>query len=292
MMPSSGQPDRSSVGRAISGELLTSTDRAEEDPRSSWWRLSSWPKRLVMYPLLGCLALGDAFVFWNTLVFKFQSDTVWTFVLVSALSLAAVTACHESGRILRYRHVGQGGSYAFVTFVMILWLLLGITIAWIRANSPLGFSADIVTPGPLSLTSDSVEVAALMLILYLLTGSIALAHGYRFGDPTAELRREIERTLRNRVRRLRRTQLEQQRAQLHAGSATERAATEVEAERNGVDIMRAVRRQLEQEARTTLAENDASPEGTSAISAQPGTPREQPPADPFDNIPPEEGTPT
>lgn len=291
MTHSTMQTDGARSDEAIRGEVLPSE---EDERRPALWRLSTWPKRLLMYPLLGFMALADAFVFWNTLVFKLQTSTFWNLIVVTALSLGAVTLCHEAGRMLRYRQEGQGGALSFIVGLVGLWFLLGLTVAWIRAVSPLGFSGDDEPPPTFSWTSDTVELAALMLVLYLVTGALSMAHGYRFGDPSAEVQLALERTIRRRTKALRRLKHDQQRAKLHVELAKQRSASAEEAEQRAATIQRAVGLQFEEESRVAQGTNLGSPSATSALHHR-RREAQKPPASPFPDgysvDPPQEGRP-
>jgi hypothetical protein len=159
--------------------------------------------RYGMWVVLLAMALADAFGFWTTLIRIIRRDTDLVLAFVVALGIGAVFGAHEVGRLARSRREGRGGSVLWIVAVALSWLGLGLVIAWMRtlqptSTVPLG-SGLLSTPAQ-SIDVESVQLAALLLILYLLTGALAMTHGYRFGDPrTVEFRAAVR--LRERLQR-------------------------------------------------------------------------------------------
>ena len=170
-------------------------------PRTSSRRprgATPWPPLLQygMWVVLLVMALADAFGFWTTLTRIIRQDTELVLAFVAALALGAVFGAHEVGRLVRSRREARGGSAVWIVVVALCWLGLGLVIAWVRTLQPT--SAASVGTGVLatavasSLDVESLQLAALLLVLYLLTGALAMTHGYRFGDPrTVEYRAAV-----------------------------------------------------------------------------------------------------
>jgi hypothetical protein len=260
-------------------------------------RVMGLARRLAMYPILGVLALADAFVFWNTLIDKIQADTAWLLLFVTALSVGAVAACHEAGRIMRDRHSGQRGSAIWVSVLVGLWLMLGVTIGWIRANQalvPIEVESELVDPettSGLALTSTPVQLAGLMFLLYLVTGALAIGHGYRFGNPITRAQRDLVRDRQTFVRELQRLH----RARRLAEAEREQGVDDLAREQHYHDLQMergdALVQQLREAARQRNARAQGDPAATDAIFPPPRhrsrpQPRPDAPPDGYPIVPP------
>lgn len=166
---------------------------------SRWVRLGGWALLLV-------LAGADAFGFWQTLNRLIQRDSLLVGFFVSALALGSVAGAHLVGAWARSRREGYGGSLVWICTVSLLWLSLGGLIGWIRATNSepssdatgdLADAAEAVDAAGDGLTQTSIQMAALLLGLYLLTGAIAMTFAYKHGDPRSA---HIHRLLRERRR--------------------------------------------------------------------------------------------
>jgi hypothetical protein len=160
-------------------------------------------REYVMLSVLTLMALADGYGFWITLIKLFQQDTDFLLVFVVAIALGTVAAAHELGRLARSRREGYQGSLVWMAALAIGWLGAGATIMWMRAKNPIVDTGD--ASGPLAAASGTgnggaLLVAGLLLVLYLLTGMLAMTHAYQYRDPrSAELRdaeKERERLVR------------------------------------------------------------------------------------------------
>jgi uncharacterized membrane protein YidH (DUF202 family) len=158
----------------------------------------SWPEQTIMIVVLTVMALADAYQFWIALQQIIQRAPYLTLFFVLALVIGAVVAAHIIGRLVRSRREAFGGSVGWIALVLLLWLGLGSALAWIRLHhdsfalesTATGYLAEPVTDSGVDTTS--LQMAVLLLILYLLTGAVAMTHAYRFGDPrSAEVRRAL-----------------------------------------------------------------------------------------------------
>jgi hypothetical protein len=160
-------------------------------------------ERIITWVVLTILAGADAFGFFLTLTKLIQKDSLLVGFFVVALALSSVAAAHTIGARVRSLREGYGGSVIWVALISALWLSLGLLIAWVRAWDNLTTGSSDATgdlaPDPStattaghSFTSSSTQLAGLLLVLYLLTGVIAMTHAYRFGDPrSAEIRKAL-----------------------------------------------------------------------------------------------------
>ncbi|MEU4560071.1 hypothetical protein AB0F72_16945 [Actinoplanes sp. NPDC023936] len=163
-----------------------------EGLRGQWWR------RYAAYPVLLLMAGADGFGFWNTLTGIIQRDTTLVLVFVVAMSIGSVALPHEIGRVSRSRQVGYGGSIIWIFVLSVLWLGLGATMWWLRASdrdtSVFGNATGALAPKAPAAASagfdqEALHIALLLLVLFLMTGALAMGHGYRWGDPRlAEVR--------------------------------------------------------------------------------------------------------
>jgi hypothetical protein len=150
---------------------------------------------VLTYLVLVIMASADAYGFWITLTRLIQQNTQLLLFFVGALTVGSVAAAHQLGRLMRSRREGYGGSLGWMLQLGTLWLGLGSTIAWIRTQDSIGNAA--AATGALapqasagSIDHKALEIAVLLLVVYLLTGALAMTHAYRFGDPrTIEIRR-------------------------------------------------------------------------------------------------------
>jgi hypothetical protein len=207
--PASG-PQRPAVARATvrtggpDEDTVTFSSVREYHGRSRQrGRARSRTREYVMLAVLTLMALADAYGFWITLIKLFQQDTDFLLVFVVAIALGTVAAAHELGRLARSRREGFQGSLVWMAALAIGWLAAGATIMWMRARNPIADAGN--ASGPLAGTSGetdngSLRVAILLLVLYLLTGMLAMTHAYQYRDPrSAELRdaeKERERLVR------------------------------------------------------------------------------------------------
>lgn len=161
-------------------------------------------KRVAAYLVLAVMAGADAFFFYNTLAGILQRGVEYLWIFVLALSLGAVLACEFAGRLTRRRQAGHGGSIAWIGVLVTLWLSLGALLTWIRAQTALteesGEEGALAAGGDGSSAGGAdvdwwlqpqVQVAALMLLLYLLTGVLTMTFGYLVHDPRTEREREL-----------------------------------------------------------------------------------------------------
>lgn len=209
--PDEGEPNRRYTGRA---RVADTGRQGPPPPRKRRWsfdwlsprsvpavsgvRQKPW-RKAATYPVLMVMAAADAYGFWNTLSQIIKKDAYLVLVFVLALSLGAVAVPHVAGQLLKSRMVGFGGSLSWIGVLCSLWLSLGGVMCWLRWSTPTsatgqrsGQLATQVTAAG-SKTDNAAHIAALLLVLFLLTGALAMTHGYRFGDPRSpELRAAIE----------------------------------------------------------------------------------------------------
>lgn len=168
--------------------------------------LGSRAEQVAMILLLVVMALADAYQFWYALQEIIQQDAELVALFVLGVMAGAVAAAHYVGRLTRSRREAYGGSITWIAVVSLLWLGIGVVVAWIRlthgrrsdvGGAP-GLSDDFAeVAGNAASETGSLQLAALLLALYLLTGAVAMTHAYRFGDPRST---EVRRTLRERRR--------------------------------------------------------------------------------------------
>jgi hypothetical protein len=146
--------------------------------------------RVAVVLLLAVMASADAYGFWNTLTRLIKRDTNLVLFFVIALALGAVAAAHEVGRLARSRRSSHGGSATWMALLSLLWFSLGVIIFWLRSiDTGLSGSAQGSVASKVTTNNVSVQLGALLLVLYLMTGVLAMSHAYRYGDPrSAQLR--------------------------------------------------------------------------------------------------------
>ncbi|MFG1926553.1 hypothetical protein [Cryptosporangium sp. NPDC048952] len=172
-----------------------------------------WTSSIVIYPLLAVMAAADAYGFWNTLVEIFGRDSALLIVLVVALGIGAVTGPHVAGQIARSIKDSQGGSWAWVGALVVAWLALGTSIAYIRlshgSDAGSGGSKSSLLGNQESAVSTSgagdIGITVLLVSLFLMTGLLAMWHAYRTSDPRG---RELRAYLRRRQRLMRQLALD------------------------------------------------------------------------------------
>jgi len=250
----------------------------EARPRSVRWiyRVSHWSKRLPMIPILLLMALADAFVFWNTLVATFQQDTAWLFVLVVALSIGAVAVCHEIGRLMRERHRGYASGLLWASLLASLWLTLGLGIAWMRSRQNFGAPPQVIseldeptTEAVSGLASPSYQVALLMLVLYLLTGTLAMGYGYRFNDPRTRAQLALIRDREELVQEKRRIQHARELAELRLALHNENVDLARAFHNGRLNVDAAIEQQLQHSWRKSAAMAQGDPASTDELFPPP-----------------------
>jgi hypothetical protein len=157
-------------------------------------RLDGRGTQLSWYVPLILMAGGDAFGIYTVLLTIFLSNTPLVILFTAALTIGSVAVAHEIGRLARRRQEALGGHPAWIAALALPWLGLGLSITWLRLthppNQPLpGFGGSTpVATAPIS--TEAMQIAVLLLTLYLLTGALAISTAYRFGSRRqAELRR-------------------------------------------------------------------------------------------------------
>jgi hypothetical protein len=143
------------------------------------------------------LAAADAYGFKLALEHRVGSAGALLTFFVVALSLASVVAALWVGRLRRRARTGADASAAVTVSLAAAWLGIGVAMFWLRASPEpapdlVGGSTDF--GGGASLVADpaagGAAVAPLLLGVYLVTGLLAMVHGYFTGDPRqAEVRR-------------------------------------------------------------------------------------------------------
>jgi hypothetical protein len=248
-------------------------------------------RKVLTYPVLYVMALADAFGFWNTLSQVIKSDTTLVLVFVIAMSIGAVAVPHVAGQLVRSRMVGYGGSILWIAVLGALWLLLGTVMCWLRWSTPV--NGAVRRSGPLadkvaaagSGSGDAMRIAILLLVVFLITGALAMTHGYRFGDPRSpELRAALAR----------RAALERELAdhRLSVADAEGDFQKILEDQRRARrsrtyehEIHQARTDELRSQARARIAQHVADPEGTDVLNEDwppaPPLPRTQPDFDRF-----------
>jgi hypothetical protein len=162
-------------------------------------RLPQLVRRLVAYGLLAVMAGADAYFFYNTLAGIIQRGVQYLWIFVVALSLGAILACDLAGRLVRSRRLARGGSLTWIGMLVFIWLTLGLGLAWIRSQTSLAGSALDDESGVLATSKaplawwqqPQVEVAGLMLVLYLLTGTLTMTFAYLLHNPITPQERDL-----------------------------------------------------------------------------------------------------
>lgn len=199
---------------------------------------------IVLYGALTLMALGDAYGFYSVLIGLYQQDSFLVLLLVIALTLGSVAAAHEIGRLTRSRWEGREGNAWWIAALATIWLTVGGAMAWLRAVRPIGED---------EVGTTELQVALLLLGLYLLTGSLAMTAAYRFGNPRAAEQRDL---LRERARAAQEAstayyELERARAQLE-NMQSERQRNVDQHEANS-ELPAAMAEYVNQEARLQVA---------------------------------------
>lgn len=226
-----------------------------------WWR------RFGTYVLLLLMAGADAYGFWNTLSLIIKRDTYLVLVFVIALSLGAILVSHQAGRLCRARREGYGASLSWIVMLGSLWLSLGLIIGWIRAFPPAIAPKATGKLAPIAAATDpdARRLAALLLVLYLLTGVLAMTHGYQNGDPRSAAVRQALRRREEMAMQLAERRYE---AELAQGLVTLRAEDlrrEEAARRREHEIDQARAVHLQSAARQFTARHVGDPAGTDEL---------------------------
>jgi hypothetical protein len=254
---------------------------------------------LLPWVLLSIMAGGDAYGFWQVLVVRFARDTNLTKYLVVAIAVASVAAADYIGRLVRrYRDGLSPRVRPWIAFVATAWTCLGITIFWLRAHPPAtvggtsaGQSTGVFTnPSATPIAGGAANptdwgVAALLLLLYLMTGAIAITHAFHASDPSEGHRRSAIANW-NDAQRSVADNLYHYKLAARRAEEAERALQRVEADTSHEDECRSAGEAVKQRARLILAHHLKSPPGTEAVMGadpQPYTPVHRPP----DSTPPE-----
>lgn len=259
-------------GPSVAGRRPVSTP--VEGLRGQWWR------RYVAYPVLILMAGADGFGFWNTLTRIIQRDTQLVLVFVIAMSVGSVALPHEIGRISRSRQVGYGGSLIWIALLSVLWLGLGATMGWLRAtgrsNSVFSGATGSLAPqssaGSFGIDQQSLNIALLLLVLFLMTGALAMGHGYRWGDPRAA---EVRAANRHRAKLAKELTDREYEVEVAAGNLNHVRSDQQRLAQSRVrdhEIDKARRDVLRNEARRTAAEDRGDPSATDALNNYPRTP--------------------
>jgi hypothetical protein len=228
---------------------------------------------IVLYGALTLMALGDAYGFYSVLIGIYQQDSFLVLLLVIALTLGSVAAAHEIGRLTRSRQEGRDGNVWWIAALATIWLTVGGAIAWLRAVRPIGVDSEAGTT--------ELQVALLLLGLYLLTGSLAMTAAHRFGNPRTAEQRDLLRqrataaqdlSTAHRELELAKTQLEN----LHL----ERQRNNDQHEANS-ELPAAMAEYVNQEARLQVARRiRGGPGQTDGVLRPPSNPGEGPSGDP------------
>jgi hypothetical protein len=261
-----GPPPRGAPPRQSAGGHPPRPPSALLGLRQKPWR------RVLSFPVLYAMAAADAFGFWNTLSQIIKRDAALVLVFVFALSIGAVAVPHVAGQLLKSRLVGFGGSLVWIGVLGAVWMSLGVVMCWLRWSTPTSttgprsgqLAAQVAAAG--SRTDNAMHLAVLLMVLFLLTGALAMTHGFRFGDPRSpELRAAIAQ----------RAELEKQIAE-HRLSV---ADAEGDLQKNLEDQQRAKRSrtyeheidqarvdELRSQARQFVARHVADPDGTDRLN--------------------------
>ncbi|MEU8241766.1 hypothetical protein AB0C07_26240 [Actinoplanes missouriensis] len=246
-----------------------------EGLRGQWWR------RYAAYPVLLLMAGADGFGFWNTLTGIIQRDTTLVLVFVVAMSIGSVALPHEIGRVSRSRQVGYGGSIIWIFVLTVLWLGLGATMWWLRASdrdtSVFGNATGSLAPKATTSAAsggfdqEALHVALLLLVLFLMTGALAMGHGFRWGDPRLTEVRAAYRAKAKLFKELstREFEVEQATGNLNHVRADQVRVTQSRDRDHEIDKSRGD--VLRSEARRTAAETQHDPAATDALNNYPRT---------------------
>jgi hypothetical protein len=167
------------VGRPV---LLPSQ---EEEKRGFW----AWVRREWAWITLTIMAGGDAVGIYVTLVVKLAAQQWLLPFFVTAITVASVVTAHTMGRLAR-RAVNAPSRHAWwwIGTLATPWAALGLGIAWLRAHTSIttgtGFDNQNFAGGDTS--HPDWMFAGLLLMLYLMTGVVAMTHAYRTSDPNPD----------------------------------------------------------------------------------------------------------
>lgn len=264
---------------------------SQQAPKRAWLsRLRRFPEWLPMVPVLGLLAFADAFVFWDTLSKKFKAHADLVLIFVLALSVAAIAASHAIGRRARRHRAGDRTSIGFIAGLATLWISLGLIVAYIRTQESMSDNDDAFSEldaptEQAAVATTEVQVAALMFVLYMITGLLAMAYGYRFSD---QFSRPLRAMLKYRQElNVERARLEKQRheAELRREEGLN-GLESVDQVHAGMDErLQAIEIMLKQSARTVLAAREGDPGSTDELFHPPVIkPVEQTPTVPTDDL--------
>lgn len=204
---------------------------------------------IVLYGALALMALGDAYGFYSVLISLFKRDSFLVLILVLALTLGAIVGAHEIGRLTRSRREGQDGSIWWIAALAAIWLTVGGAIMWLRAVRPLGTDDEAVAG------VTELQVALLLLGLYLLTGALAMTAAYRFGNPRMAEMRALLRERKAAAREASHTRFEFERNQARLESVRNERRRHDEQHQEDSDLPAAFGEYVNEEATLRVAES-------------------------------------
>jgi hypothetical protein len=225
-------------------------------------------REFVMLGVLTLMALADAYGFWITLIKLFQQDTDFLLAFVAAIALGTVAAAHELGRLARSRREGYQGSLIWMAALAIGWLGAGATIMWMRAKNPIadtGAGSGPLATGSGGGDSGSMRVAVLLLVLYLLTGMLAMTHAYQYRDPRSAELRDAEKERERLVRLVAERQYEKHLAEQGLAAQREVSQLHKESRDRRVGEKEFLGHALHEQTAQDIAKHLASPSATSEL---------------------------
>ncbi|MEV4349478.1 hypothetical protein AB0J83_33885 [Actinoplanes sp. NPDC049596] len=269
-------PDRSAVGRATArvggpnDETVTFHSVREYSGKSRQrTQARSRTREYVMLAVLTLMALADAYGFWITLIKLFQQDTDFLLVFVVAIALGTVAAAHELGRLARSRREGFQGSLIWMAILAIGWLAAGATLMWIRVRNPITDSGEasgpLAAPATGGADDSSLWAAALLLVLYVLTGVLAMTHAYQYRDPRSAELRDAEKEKERLVRLVAERQYEKHLAEEGLAAQVEIQHMHRASRDRRVGEKEYLGQALHEQAAQDIAKNMGSPSATSEL---------------------------
>jgi outer membrane murein-binding lipoprotein Lpp len=155
----------------------------------------------------------------------------------------------------------------------VLWSALGLAMFSIRASHPLttsalGTDATGALAGPSGGTSSGssgLPLAIVLLIVYLLTGAVAMTHGYRTGDPAADALRKLLHRRARLIRDLERARHDLTVARGQSRRATQNLDNEEQLHRAEKDTLERVGEEVTADGKHRVAMHQADPSRTDGL---------------------------
>jgi hypothetical protein len=157
----------------------------EEEKRGFWARV----RRERAWISLAIMAGGDAVGIYVTLVVKLAAQQWLLPFFVLAITVGSVVTAHTMGSLAR-RAVNAPSRHRWwwIGTLAIPWTALGLGIAWLRAHTSItagtGFDNQNFAGGDTS--RPDWMFAGLILMIYLMTGVVAMTHAYRTSHPNPD----------------------------------------------------------------------------------------------------------